>query len=59
MGLDNAYQLPYWQDIDKYVDLVHKIYVVPRTPTEAELEKTRMFIVENVWRLGTFRASQV
>ena len=47
MGLDNAYQLPYWQDIDKYVDLVHKIYVVPRTPTEAELEKTRNFIVEN------------
>ena len=48
MGLDNAYQLPYWQDIDKYVDLVHKIYVVPRTPTAEELEKTRMFIVENV-----------
>lgn len=47
MGLDNAYQLPYWQDINKYVDLVHKIYVVPRTPTEAELEKTRNFIVEN------------
>ena len=48
MGLDNAYQLPYWQDIDKYVDLVHKIYVVPRNPTAEELEKTRMFIVENV-----------
>ena len=47
MGLDNAYQLPYWQDIDKYVDLVHKIYVVPRTPSKAELEKTRKFIVTN------------
>jgi nicotinic acid mononucleotide adenylyltransferase len=47
MGLDNAYQLPYWEDIDKYVDLVHKIYVVPREPSKAELENTRMFIVEN------------
>ena len=47
MGLDNAYQLPYWQDIDKYVDLVHKIYVVPRDPTAEELEKTRIFTVTN------------
>ena len=47
MGLDNAYQLPYWQDIDKYVDLVHKIYVVPRTPSAEEEEKTRKFTVTN------------
>ena len=47
MGLDNAYQLPYWQDIDKYVDLVHKIYVVPRNPSADELEKTRKFTVTN------------
>ena len=47
MGLDNAYQLPYWQDIDKYVDLVHKIYVVPRTPSEKEKGDTCNFIVEN------------
>ena len=47
MGLDNAYQLPYWQDIDKYVELVHKIYVVPREPTAEELEKTRIFTVTN------------
>jgi nicotinic acid mononucleotide adenylyltransferase len=47
MGLDNAYQLPYWQDIDTYSGLVHKIYVVPRTPSAVELEKTRRFNVTN------------
>ena len=48
MGLDNAYQLPYWESIDKYSDLVHKIYVVPRTPSADELSNTRIFnLVEN------------
>ena len=47
MGIDNAYQLPYWQDIDKYSEFVEKIYVVPRKPTPEELNKTRLFNVVN------------
>lgn len=47
MGLDNAYQLPYWAKINEYFSKVYKIYVIPRTPSEAELNKTRKFIVEN------------
>jgi nicotinic acid mononucleotide adenylyltransferase len=47
MGLDNAYQLPYWAKINDYASKVYKIYVVPRDPTADELEKTRRFIVEN------------
>lgn len=47
MGLDNAYQLPYWAKIDDYDSKVYKIYVVPRKPTAVELEKTRRFTVKN------------
>ncbi len=47
MGLDNAYQLPYWAKINEYFSKVYKIYVIPRTPSEAELKKTCIFIVEN------------
>jgi nicotinic acid mononucleotide adenylyltransferase len=47
MGLDNAFQLPYWEKIDEYLMKVHKIYVVPRTPSAEELEKTRVFNVTN------------
>ena len=47
MGLDNAYQLPYWANIDEYENKVHKIYVVPRNPTNEDIEKTRMFRVVN------------
>jgi len=47
MGLDNAYQLPYWEKIPEYSTKIEKIYVVPRTPTADDLEKTRMFNVTN------------
>jgi nicotinic acid mononucleotide adenylyltransferase len=47
MGLDNAYQLPYWERVDEYSTKVQKIYVVPRNPTQEELEKTRRFNVTN------------
>lgn len=47
MGLDNAFQLPYWEKIDEYLTKVEKIYVVPRTPSAEELEKTRSFNVTN------------
>ena len=47
MGLDNAYQLPYWANIDQYKNKVHKIYVVPRNPTEEDIEKTRRFEVND------------
>jgi nicotinic acid mononucleotide adenylyltransferase len=47
MGLDNAYQLPYWAKINLYDSKVYKIYVVPRDPTAEEEEKTRKFTVEN------------
>lgn len=47
MGLDNAYQLPYWAKINLYDSKVYKIYVVPRNPTAEEEEKTRKFTVEN------------
>jgi len=47
MGLDNAFQLPYWEKIDEYLTKVEKIYVVPRTPSAEELEKTRLFNVKN------------
>lgn len=63
MGLDNAYQLPYWAKINDYASKVYKIYVVPREPTAVELEKTRRFTVGAVemrfdvtvpWKNDTF-----
>lgn len=47
MGLDNAYQLPYWESIDEYAQHVSKIYVVHRDPTPTELQNIRLFQVIN------------
>ncbi len=47
MGLDNAYQLPYWAKINEYVSKVFKIYVIPRKPSEAELKKTLRFTLKD------------
>lgn len=47
MGLDNAYQLPYWESIDEYVQYLDKIYVVHRDPTPAEIENIGLFDVLN------------
>ena len=47
MGLDNAYQLPYWESIDEYAQHVSKIYVVHRYPTPTELQNIRLFQVIN------------
>jgi nicotinic acid mononucleotide adenylyltransferase len=53
MGLDNAYQLPYWESIDEYASLVSKIYVVHREPSESELENIRLFEVINADKTTT------
>jgi len=45
MGLDNAYQLPYWKKIDTYRDNLAGIFVVPRVLTTAEQERTRQFSI--------------
>ena len=45
MGLDNAMELPYWQDIDKYMSFAKRIYVVNRQLTPAEKAMTGRFIV--------------
>ncbi len=47
MGLDNAYQLPYWESIDEYAQHVSKIYVVHRDPTPTEMQNIRLFQVIN------------
>lgn len=47
MGLDNAYQLPYWECIDEYVKHVSKIYIVRRDPSPADLENIRLFEITN------------
>ena len=47
MGLDNAYQLTYWESIDEYFRLVSKIYVVHRDPTPTEKQNIRLFQVTN------------
>ncbi len=47
MGLDNAYQLPYWESIAEYAQHVRKIYVVHRDPTPAEKQNIRLFDVTN------------
>lgn len=45
MGLDNAMELPYWQDIDKYTRFTQRIYVVNRQLTSDEEAMTGRFIV--------------
>jgi len=47
MGLDNAYQLPYWESVDEYSQHVRKIFVVHRDPTPAEIQNIRSFQVTN------------
>jgi nicotinic acid mononucleotide adenylyltransferase len=47
MGLDNAFQLPYWSKIDEYSKNVHKIYIVKRDLTKEDEEKTRLFEVKH------------
>ena len=47
MGLDNTYQLPYWESVDEYVQHVSKIYVVRRDPSPADLENIRLFEIPN------------
>ena len=47
MGLDNAFQLPYWESIDEYAQHVSKIYVVHRDPTPTEKQNIRLFQVTN------------
>lgn len=46
MGLDNAMELPYWQDIDKYMSFAKRIYVVNRQLTPAEKAMTGRFMVD-------------
>ncbi len=53
MGLDNAFQLPYWECIDEYVQHVSKIYIVRRDPSPADLENIRLFEVTNVDKTKT------
>lgn len=36
MGADNMYQLPYWADVEKYIDMVSKIFIVPRPPSDED-----------------------
>jgi hypothetical protein len=47
MGLDNAYQLPYWESVTEYAQYVRKIYVVHRDPTPAEKQNIRLFDITN------------
>ena len=47
MGLDNAYQLPYWESVAEYAQYVRKIYVVHRDPTPVEKQNIRLFDVTN------------
>ena len=36
MGADNMYQLPYWADVEKYKDMVNKIFIVQRPPSDED-----------------------
>jgi nicotinic acid mononucleotide adenylyltransferase len=47
MGYDNMMQLPYWTNIEKYVDNVAKIYVGYRKLTNEEEGKTELFNIGN------------
>jgi nicotinic acid mononucleotide adenylyltransferase len=47
MGYDNMMQLPYWKDINEYVNKVAKIYVGYRNLTEEEKGKTELFNIES------------
>jgi nicotinic acid mononucleotide adenylyltransferase len=45
IGFDNMMQLPYWAEVDKYIDHVDKIYVSYRTLSAEEIAKTSVYTI--------------
>jgi nicotinic acid mononucleotide adenylyltransferase len=45
MGFDNMMQLPYWAEVDKFVNHVAKIYVSYRTLSPEEIAKTNVYTI--------------
>lgn len=47
MGADNMYQLPYWGEVERYIEMVDKIFIVPRIPSPEDEHNLGNFILDN------------